>query len=191
MRSRQSHIGPSHNASGRNRLALMRYSHIVSSAIDDIGMSAFRSASGGVLTRRQIDLLEYIAIADRSIEDAAGFLRVSRTATTSSLSRLERRGYVARSSEGAAVRCTYAGRRVVASYRRLQRQAVEKALESFGEEECAEIARVLERWSLALMSIGDESNSPCLRCDGFYDSGCLLKPTRTCAMRGRPKFLRR
>ena len=182
MRRKETLIGSSRSESARDRLALIRYSHIVSSAMADLRRCAVRSADTAPFSSRQFDLLEFIAFGDREIAEAARFLGVSVASASASLRRLEQRWLAERSGDGETVRCTVEGRRVVASYRALQKEAMEKALESFGDEECREIARVLERWSLALMSIESDAGNGCLRCDGFHDPKCLLRRTRTCAV---------
>ena len=175
----------------RSRLALIRYSHIVSSAVRDVlEREPFEAAGGGGLTPRQVDLLELIAIADRTVEAAASFMHLGATATTRSLSRLERRGLITRRGDNGngLLTCTPKGRSLIARYRTLQEEALTAAIESFGDDELDEVARVLERWSLALMAIEEKGAGPCLRCDGLYDSDCLLQHTRPCAF---PKRKRR
>ncbi len=175
----------------RNRLALIRYSHIVSSAVRDLLERApFEAAGGAGLTMRQIDLLEFVAITDRSVDAIAGFMHVTPSAAARSVSPLERHGLVAHRSEnedGSVLACTPKGRNLLARYRTLQEEALSAAVESFGDDELDEVTRVLERWSLALMAIGEKAAGPCLRCGGFYDADCLLQRTRACAFpkRGR------
>lgn len=168
-------------------LPLIRYSHIVSSVVREILESDPLDQAGGAgMTPRQLQLLEFIAVAGYHINDVAKFLRVSPPAATKAVDTLERRGLVARSGCAGDRRltllsCTDAGLQLVARYRELQQQTLATAMGGFGDEEIRTLAHLLERYALALIS-ADAGGALCLRCSGYYDRDCPLQHTqRGCA----------
>ena len=168
---------------------LIRSSHIVSSAVRDIlEAEPLERAGGAGMTPRQFQLLEFIALAGHHIDAVAKFLKVSPPAATKAVDKLEKRGLVVRSGWAGDRRvtllaCSDAGLRLVESYRALQQQIVGEAT---GGLDDSEIARVLERYAIALIGVESRSDGPCLRCAGYYDRDCPLQYTqRGCAYAGR------
>lgn len=169
-------------------LPLIRYSHIVSSAVRDIlENEPLEQAGGKKLTPRQLQLLEFIAITGHHIDDVAKFLRVTPPAATKAVDQLERRGLVVRSGCAGDRRvtllgCSEAGRQLVARYRDLQQQTLAEAMDGFGADELSELAGMLERYARALIAAETRGDGFCLRCSGYYDRDCPLQFTqRGCA----------
>lgn len=177
-------------AGQRNWLPLIRYSHIVSSAVREILESDPLEQAGGTgMTARQLHLLEFIALAGHHIDDVAKFLRVTPPAATKAVDKLEQRGLVVRSGctgdrRVTLLACSEDGLRLVERYRALQQETLATAMGTFGEEEIAGLAGLLERYALALISADGRSDALCLRCSGYYDRECPLQYTqRGCAYR--------
>jgi DNA-binding MarR family transcriptional regulator len=177
-------------AGQRNWLPLIRYSHIVSSAVREILESdPLEQAGGAGMTARQLHLLEFIALAGHHIDDVAKFLRVTPPAATKAVDKLERRGLVLRNACAGDRRvtlltCSDEGLRLVARYRSLQQEALATTMGGVDEEEISRLAGILERYALALISADGRSDAPCIRCSGYYDRDCPLQYSqRGCAYR--------
>lgn len=180
------------STSQRQWAPLIRYSHIVSSAVRDILESEPLDAAGGTgMTPRQFHLLEFIALAAHHIDDVAKFLRVSPPAATKAVDQLERRGLVVRS--GCAddrrlklLACSESGLALVERYRALQQETLATAMSAFDDDELSALATMLERYSLALVAAENRAAGLCLRCSGYYDRDCPLQFTPTgCAYGSR------
>ncbi len=168
-----------------NAAQLIRYSHIVSSAVRDVlEAEPLERAGGEGMTPRQFQLLEFIALAGHHIDDVAKFLRVSPPAATRAVDKLEKRGLVVRSDCAGDRRvtllaCSERGRVLVERYRALQQETLREALAA---NDGSDIARVLEQYARALIAVETRSDGPCLRCSGWYDRDCPLQFTqRGCA----------
>jgi DNA-binding MarR family transcriptional regulator len=164
---------------------LIRYSHIVSSAVRDIlEAEPLEQAGGAGMTPRQFQLLEFIGLSGHHLDDVAKFLRVSPPAATKAVDKLERRGLVVRSGCAGDRRvtllaCSDSGQQLVERYRTLQLETLAAAM---GAVDRDEIAAALERFARALIQVETNSDGPCLRCSGYYDRDCPLQHTqRGCA----------
>lgn len=162
-------------------LPLIRYSHIVSSVVREIlEADPLVQAGGAGVTPRQLQLLEFIAVAGHRIDDVAKFLRVSPPAATKAVDKLERRGLVARTGCAGDRRvrlleCSPEGLELVTRYRALQQETLAGALGGFADEELSRLAALLERYSRALISAETRGDGLCLRCSGYYDPDCPLQ----------------
>lgn len=172
----------------RNWRPLIRYSHIVSSAVHDVLESEPLEQAGGTgMTVRQFHLLEFIAVERHHIDEVAKFLRVTPPAATKAVDKLEKRGLVVRGACAGDRRltllaCSDAGLRLVARYRALQQETLAAALSDFADEEISGLAGLLERYSRALVAAETRADGPCLRCSGYFDPDCPLRFTqRGCA----------
>ncbi len=177
-------------AGQRNWLPLIRYSHIVSSAVREIlETDPLEQAGGAGITARQLHLLEFIALAGHHIDDVAKFLRITPPAATKAVDKLERRGLIVRTACAGDRRvtilaCSEEGLQLVARYRSLQQETLATAMGAFDDDEISRFAGILERYALALISADGRSDAPCLRCSGYYDRDCPLQYTqRGCAYR--------
>jgi MarR family 2-MHQ and catechol resistance regulon transcriptional repressor len=167
---------------------LVRYSHIISSAVRDVLESEpLEQAGGAGMTPRQFHLLEFIAVDGHHIDDVAKFLRVTPPAATKAVDKLEKRGLVVRCACAGDRRltvlmCSEEGLRFVDRYRTLQQETLAAAMSKFAEDELAGLAGLLERYSCALIAAETRSDGPCLRCSGWFDRNCPLRFTqRGCA----------
>ena len=179
-------------AGQRNWLPLIRYSHIVSSAVREVlETDPLEEAGGAGMTPRQFHLLEFIAVSGHHLDDVAKFLRVSPPAATKAVDKLEQRGLVVRSGCAGDRRvtllaCSAKGTQLVERYRAMQQQALAIAVASFDEEEIAHLTAMLERYALALASADGNGDALCLRCSGYYDRDCPLQYSqRGCAYASR------
>ena len=164
---------------------LIRYSHIVSSAVRDLlEAEPLEQAGGAGMTPRQFQLLEFIALSGHHVDDVARFLRISPPAATKAVDKLERRGLVVRSTCSGDRRltllaCSERGQQLVERYRALQMETLAAAM---GIADRDEIASALERFARALIQLDTNAEGPCLRCSGYYDRDCPLQHTqRGCA----------
>lgn len=167
---------------------LIRYSHILSSAVRDILESEPLEATGDAgMTPRQIHLLEFIAVDGHHIDDVAKFLRVTPPAATRAVDKLEQRGLVVRGACAGdrritVVMCSEAGTQLVHRYRALQQQTLAAAMSDLSDDELARLTGMLERYSRALVGAEARCDGPCLRCSGYFDRDCPLRFTqRGCA----------
>lgn len=164
--------------------AVTRYSHIFSAAVREIlEVGILRDAGGDDLTPRQLDVLRYIALGQHHVDDIARFLDVTGPAATKAIDKLERRGLVVRrpSGEGNGDRrrtylsCSEKAVGMITRHRVLERQRIEDVLTAFTEEELGQMAILLERYSLSLVSSSPVRDVPCLRCSGHFDLNCPLQ----------------
>ena len=166
---------------GRAALPLIRYSHIFSSAVREVlELSLLREAGADSLTPRQMQLLEFIAMAAHHIDEVAKFLGVTPPAATKAVDALETRGLVARKSHDTDRRvtmlaCSESGRKLVERYHALEHDKLESVLAGFSDDDTARLGDLLERYALALINSAPNSNAICLRCSGHYDPGCPLQ----------------
>ena len=167
---------------------LIRYSHILSSAVRDVLESEPLEATGGAgMTPRQIHLLEFIAVDGHHIDDVAKFLRVTPPAATRAVDKLEQRGLVVRCTRAGDRRitvlmCSEEGTRLVQRYRDQQQQTLAAAMSDLSDDELTGLTGLLERYSRALVGAETRSDGPCLRCSGYFDRDCPLRFTqRGCA----------
>jgi DNA-binding MarR family transcriptional regulator len=181
-------VNRSRTATQRNLTPLIRFSHIISSAVRQIlEEDALREAGGDRMTPRQLHLLEFIAGSGHHIDDVAKFLRVTPPAATKAVDRLEAFGLVSRSGcpgdrRLTLLTCTEAGTMLVARYRALQNETVTTALAMFTSEEIEAMTSMLERYSTALIAADARGAELCLRCSGYYDKDCPLQHSqRGCA----------
>jgi len=172
----------------RNWRPLIRYSHIVSSAVRDVLESEpLEHAGGAGMTPRQLHLLEFIAIEGHHIDDVAKFLRITPPAATKAVDKLEGRGLVVRCASAddrrlTVLMCSENGLLLVDRYRDLQQQTLAAAMSELTDEDLNGLEGLLERYSLALIGAENRGDGPCLRCSGYYDRDCPLRFTqRGCA----------
>ena len=162
------------------QLPLIRYSHIFSAAVGEFLESKIVDHEER-LTPRQLRLLRFIDLARHHIDDVAKFLGITAPAATKAVDQLERRGLVSRMASGddrrlRVLACSDKGKRLVADYRSLEIERVGAILSQFSDGEVSELARLLERYSLALIaSQADGADTPCLRCAGYFDADCPVR----------------
>jgi len=164
------------------QLPLIRYSHIFSSAVRDfLEIKLLRAVTDEHVTPRQLQLLRYIDLDHHHhVDDVAKFLEISAPAATKAVDVLERRSLVARSSSGddrrlRVLSCSEKGKQLLARYRSLEAERVGAVLTRFSEGDIADLTRLLERYSLALIEAENSSGMSCFRCAGYFDSECPVQ----------------
>ena len=164
---------------------LLRYSHIFSSAIRDLlELKVLRQATEAPLTLPQFHLLKLISLnGSHQVGEVAQFLGVSAPAATKNIDKLERLGLVRRSRSITDRRATLLessrkGRRLVRRYEALKEERLEPVLDSFSDSELAQFTRLLERFSLQLISQEDTGEGLCMRCSAYYDEACPVNHLR-------------
>ena len=70
------------------------------------------------------------------------------------------------------------GRRLVRRYEALKEERLEPVLDSFSDSELAQFTRLLERFSLQLISQEDSGEGLCLRCSAYYEEACPVNHLR-------------
>jgi len=164
---------------------LLRYSHIFASAMRDLlELKVLRDVTDAPLTLSQFHLLKLISLnGTHQVGDVAQFLGVSAPAATKNIDKLERLGLVARRSSTEDRRATLLasspkGRRLVQRYDALKTERLEPVLEGFSEQELAQLARLLERFSLRLIGQEDGGEGLCLRCSAHFQDVCPVNHLR-------------
>ena len=164
---------------------LLRYSHIFSSAVRDLlELKVLREATDAPLTLPQFHLLKLISLnGSHQVGEVAQFLGVSAPAATKNIDKLEGLGLVRRSRSTADRRATLLessrkGRQLVRRYEALKEERLEPVLDRFSDTELAQFTRMLERFSLQLISQEDSGEGLCLRCSAYYEEACPVNHLR-------------
>jgi DNA-binding MarR family transcriptional regulator len=163
----------------------LRYCHIFASAVREVlELSPLRASSPLPLTLPQFHLLKLMAIDGRHQPGkAADILGVSRPAATRSIDKLERLGLVVRGPAKGDRRATLLslspkGRRLVRRYEELKAARLTPALASFRPKEVEQLARLLERFSVSLLVLGQAQREHCLRCAAYLEDDCPVGHSR-------------
>jgi DNA-binding MarR family transcriptional regulator len=174
-----SHNGLKISTSGGNLFALLRYSHIFASVVREIlEVKLLRELSPDSLTLSQFHLLKLIALNGKhQVGQVADFLGVSPPAATKNIDKLERLGLVTRTPSKGDRRATLLassakGRRLVRRYEVLKEEKLAPVLEIFSSEELGQLAGLLERFSLCLISEEGPEEGLCFRCSAYYEEHC-------------------
>ena len=161
----------------RNRL--LRYSHIFSSAVQEILEARYLGeVSPHPLTLPQFHLLKLIALNGRhQVGEVAEFLGVSSPAASKNIDKLERLRLVTRTPSTGDRRATLLsasprGRRLVRQYETLKAQRLAPVLQRFRVEEIDQLAHLLERFSVLLFDREKSEDGFCLRCAAYCEDHC-------------------
>jgi DNA-binding MarR family transcriptional regulator len=164
---------------------LLRYSHIFASAVRDLlEIKVLREVTDDPLTLPQFHLLKLISLnGSHQVGEVAQFLGVSPPAATKNIDKLEGLGLVARSPSTDDRRATLLassskGRGLVRRYEALKEERLEPVLDGFSKKEIGQLTRLLERFSLLLISQQDSGEGLCLRCSAYYDEACPVNHLR-------------
>ncbi len=167
---------------GHERLRLLRGSHIFTSAIREIlDVRLLREVSPSPLTSSQFQILKLMSLnGDHQIGDVAGFLGVSAPAATKNIDKLERLGLVTRCPSEGDRRATLLsvsrkGRRLVRRYDELRATRLAPAMDAFQPAEIEQLTRLIERFSVSLLTLEPSSNRLCLRCAGYIEDDCPMR----------------
>jgi DNA-binding MarR family transcriptional regulator len=164
-----------------SQLQLIRYSHIFSSAVREVlELSVLRELGADSISPRQLQILRFIDTAQHHIDDVAKFLEVTGPAATQALDRLEALGLVLRTPSGDDRRlkflsCSEKGKKLIASHGLLETERLDAILSRFSPREVTVMARLLERYALALIEFEGPDPAPCLRCHGYYEANCPVQ----------------
>lgn len=163
-------------------LRLLRDSHIFASAIREIlDVKLLREVSPASLTPAQFQVLKLMSLnGNHQVGEVAGFLGVSPPAATKNIDKLERLGLVVRTPSKGDRRATLLsvsrkGRRLVRKYDDLRVVRLLPVLAGFSSEEIEQFTRLLERFSLSLLSQEMLGDRFCLRCAGYIEDDCPVK----------------
>ncbi len=175
---------PAVNGNGEH-FDLVRYSHIFASAVRDLlELKVLREVTDDPLTLPQFHLLKLVSLnGSHQVGEVAQFLGVSPPAATKNIDKLEGLGLLARSPSTDDRRATLLassrkGRRLVKRYEALKEERLEPVLDSFSDTELAQFTRLLERFSLQLISQEDSGEGLCMRCSAYYDEACPVDHLR-------------
>ena len=168
-----------------NEFRLLRYSHIFASAVRDILESKLlRETTPLPLTLSQLHLLKLMSHnGQHQIHEVADYLGVSAPAATKNVDKLERLGLIIRTPSKGDRRATLLsvsqrGRQLVQEYEELKTARLGPVLETFEPSEITEMADLLERFAISLLSQEDRPLSSCLRCDAYIECDCSLAEAR-------------
>jgi len=162
--------------------SLVRYSHIFASAVREIlEIKLLREVEGDGLSLPQFHLLKLIALnGTHQIGQIADFLGVSPPAATKNIDKLERLGLVVRGPCEGDRRATLlsssaSGKQLVARYESLKEERLQAVLDSFDAGELSQLTKLLERFSIALLSAEGDREGLCLRCSAYFDEQCPIQ----------------
>lgn len=164
---------------------LLRCSHIFASVVREIlEIKLLRQVSPTPLTPSQLHLLKLMcANGPHQVGEVADFLGVSPPAASKNIDKLEGLELVRRSPSPGDRRATLLsvgpkGRMLVEDYEKLVCQRLIPVLENFDHEEREQLAKLLERFSVALLE-GEETEDPvCLRCAAYVEGDCPVSHVR-------------
>lgn len=164
------------------RFALTRYCHVFSSVIREVLETALlHDVAGNGLSLAHFYLLKFIVLTNgHQLHEVAEFLGITPPAATKTVDKLERLGLVARvpcqgDRRATLLTASTAGRLLVQRYETREQEWIERAAQTFTAEDLAALARLLERYSLALVSLAGDRDRICLRCSGYFDAECSLR----------------
>lgn len=164
---------------GLRALRLLRSSHIFASAVREIlEVRLLHEVSSLPLTTAQFNLLKMMSLNGRhQVGKIADFLGVSAPAASKTIDKLERLGLAVRTPSKGDRRATFLsvsgkGRRLVQKYEKLKAERLSSVLEDFKGEEIEQMARLLERFSVSLLAVGEPQDEYCLRCAAYLAADC-------------------
>lgn len=171
--------------SGKCFFRLLRYSHIFAAAVREILEVKFlQEVCPDSLTPSQFHLLQLICENGvHQVGQVADFLGVSPPAATKNIDKLERLGLVVRTPSKGDRRATLLasspkGRQVVREYEDLKASRLTLILDRFRQEEVAQLANLLERFSVSLLELEDSGKGLCLRCAAHWEEHCPVAHLR-------------
>jgi DNA-binding MarR family transcriptional regulator len=172
-------LGQGEEQDGDRLRRFLRYSHIFSSAVQEILESRYLGEVTELpLTLPQFHLLKLIALNGRhQVGEVAEFLGVSAPAASKNIDKLERLGLVVRGASEGDRRATLLsasrrGRRLVRSYEDLKAKRLRPLLGRFRPEEIDQLVRFLERFSVMLYARERSRDDFCLRCAAYCEDHC-------------------
>jgi len=163
----------------------LRYSHIFSSAIEEIlGSRYLDEVCEHSLTLAQFNLLKLIALnGHHQVGEVAHFLGVSSPAVSKNIDKLERLGLVIRSTSEGDRRATLLaasdeGYGLVRRYEMLKAERLAPVLERFGDERVDQLSTLLEQFAVSLLQHERPGRGYCLRCAVYIDEDCPVGSIR-------------
>ena len=164
---------------GDHLTSLLRQSHIFASVVREVlDLGLLREATPLPLTVSQFHLLKLMSLnGHHQLSHVAQFLGVSAPAATKNIDKLERLGLVSRTPSEGDRRATWLavspkGRRVVRKYEGLKSARLAPVLQSFPPAKLEELTKLLECFSVSLLSTEAPSGGMCLRCAAYIEQGC-------------------
>lgn len=158
---------------------LLRDSHIFASAVQEVlAARPLREASRLPITPAQLQLLALMSLDGlRQARDVASLLRVSPPAATKAIDKLEQLGLVVRTASVGDRRATLLslspkGRRLLKRYEQRKACLLTEILADFEPREIDRLARLLERFAVALLRVQAGEESVCLRCAAYIQDDC-------------------
>jgi DNA-binding MarR family transcriptional regulator len=165
----------------RDRLRLLRYSHIFSAVVREVlELEILRRVSAHPLSLSQFHLLKLISLkGQHQVGQVASFLGVSAPAASKNIDKLERLGLVVRRQSTGDRRATLLepsldGRRLVEDFETLKSEQLEPVLSQFDSTEVRQLTHLLERFSLALMASQELGEGLCFRCSAYFEDNCPI-----------------
>jgi DNA-binding MarR family transcriptional regulator len=160
---------------------LVRYSHIFSSAVDEILESRYLvEVSDHSLTLHQFHLLKLIGLnGHHHVGEVAEFLGVSAPAASKNIDRLCSLGLVERDSceedrRATLLSASAKGRDLIRRYEDLKKRRLAPVLAKFETGEIDRLSDLLERFSVLLFEQEKGGDGFCLRCAAYCQVGCPI-----------------
>jgi len=169
---------------GAELFPLLRGSHLLASAVRELGTIVPSSGGGVRLSASQIHLLRVISLDGRHpVGQVARLLGISTPAATKTIDRLERLGLVERHAHEGDRRTrlfsvSAAGRALVRRNERRAAARMRAALRDLAPAEADAFPRLLARFSYALLTAAPAPRGSCLRCAAYLDTACPLARSR-------------
>ncbi|TNF83200.1 MAG: MarR family transcriptional regulator [Acidobacteria bacterium] len=171
--------GDAQKVSDGQLFELLRYSHIFASVIREIlEIKLLNEVTPNSLTLSQFHLLKLISLNGKhQVGQVADFLGVSPPAATKNIDKLEGLGLVYRRQSKGDRRATLLsssakGRRLVEKYETLKAERLTPVINAFSTDELDQLARWLERFSLALLHAEESGEGLCFRCSAYFEEQC-------------------
>lgn len=160
-------------------MRLLRNSHIFAAAIHEIlDVKLLREVSPEPLTPSQFQVLKLMSFdGEHQVGEVASFLGVSPPAATKNIDKLERLGLVTRTPSKGDRRATLLsvsrkGRRLVQKYDERRAARLAPVVHGFKPAEIEQFSRLLERFSVSLLTQERSGDRFCLRCAGYIEDDC-------------------
>ena len=164
---------------------LIRQTHIFASVARDIlEVKYLDEVSPSPLTLPQFHLLRLISVnGDHQVGEVADFLGISGPAVTKNADKLERLGLVERKGvpgdrRGTVLCASPEGRRLVRRYESVKQRRLTPVFEHFTRQDLEKLAKLMERFSLAVIEREDSGDGMCMRCAAYFEDACPVSRVR-------------
>ena len=154
---------------------------IFSSTIDGLIQALLAERGDPLLTLGQLKLLQIVDLVEApTLSDVARLLDVSPAAASKAVDRLVGRGLLHRTAAEADRRAlhlslTDEGAGTLVEYAKLKAEMFAELFEGLEKRELLDIADFLDRLSVELIALFEETPEKCMRCGVYFRRKCVLR----------------